>query len=199
MKVDFQYPEGATSLDPDEIKGLIPSYISTQGELNAAEQANILEAEVWTFGRKQEDFLSFDFIKGLHKRMFKDVWKWAGQFRTSNKNIGVDWPKISEELVKLCGDTEYWIKNKTYPPDELGARFHHRLISIHPFPNGNGRHARLMTDILMGHLNEKKFSWGAKAENDSIVRDGEVRDNYLIALRAADNKNIDPLVKFVRS
>jgi Fic-DOC domain mobile mystery protein B len=199
MKVNFEYPEGATPLDPDEIKGLIPSYISTQAELNAAEQANILEAELWTLGKKDTDFLSLDFIKSLHKKMFKDVWKWAGEFRKSNKNIGIEWPKISEELSKLCKDTEYWIQNKTYEPDELGARFHHRLISIHPFPNGNGRHARLMTDILMVHLNEKKFSWGAKAANDLITLEGEVRDNYIHALRAADGKNIRPLIKFVRS
>jgi Fic-DOC domain mobile mystery protein B len=197
-RIKLEYPPGATPLDPNEMNGLIPDYISTQGELNLLEQENILEAEAWARGKKTKSALTDQFIRELHKRMFKNVWKWAGLYRRSGKNIGVPAERIPEELRKLCYDTEYWIKNKTYPWDELGARFHHRLVWIHAFANGNGRHARLLTDILLMVHEQELFSWGAKR-----VPDGDdpkqVRLEYLTALKEADQKIFDKLFVFMRS
>lgn len=192
-----EQPDGATPLDPNELEGLIPKYISTRGELNILEQENILEGEAWVKGKKK-DLLTFGFFRRLHKEMFKNVWKWAGEFRKSGKNIGVPCEKISTELKKLCDDVQYWIENGTYNWDEIGARFHHRIVYIHPFPNGNGRFARLMTDVLLEANGQKAFSWGlAKLESGAIDAD-DVRNNYLAALRDADNKKFKKLMEFVR-
>lgn len=192
----FEYPYGATPLDPDESKGLIPSYISTQSELNEAEQENIIKGEIWADRQLKKNVLSEAFIKRLHTEMFKEVWRWAGKFRDSEKNIGVPPYKISTELHKLIKDSEYWIKNETYNWDELGARFHHRLVSIHCFSNGNGRHARSMTDLLLKVNGQKPFTWGAGLKDKQMVPG--VRTEYIDALRAADEKYLEPLIKFVR-
>ena len=197
-RIKIDYPPGATPLDPNELNGLIPDYISTQSELNLLEQENILEAESWARGKKTDNALTDIFIRALHKRMFKNVWKWAGLYRRTGKNIGIPAEQIPEELRKLCHDTEYWIENKTYSWDELGARFHHRLVWIHAFANGNGRHARLITDVLISAHGQELFSWGAKK-----VSKGEdskqVRLDYLTSLRDADMKKFDRLISFVRS
>lgn len=195
----LEYPVGATPLDPNEINGLIPDYISTQAELNLLEQANILEAEAWAHGKKIQTVLSDQFLRELHKRMFQNVWKWAGQFRMTEKNIGVSKERIREEIPQLFADTRYWIENKTYSWDELGARFHHRLVWIHAFANGNGRHARLMTDIFMGANGQELFSWGAKQISESGADPQRVRLDYISALQDADKQNFDKIVKFVKS
>jgi Fic-DOC domain mobile mystery protein B len=190
---------GNTPLDPDEMAELIPRYVTTQSELNQVEQANILEAMTWVMGRSQPDLLTDAFLRELHKRMFKDVWKWAGKYRKSLKNLGVSAEQIPVEIKKLCEDTQFWIKNKTYPWDEIGVRFHHRLVAIHPFPNGNGRHARLATDILMRTNGQKVFTWGGKSESGPIDTAGTTRDEYLAALKAADKGDFKLLLDFVRS
>ena len=143
--------DGSTPLTEEELDQLIPSYITLRYELNEAEQANILEAEEWTFLRKR-DVLSEQFLDNLHKRMFGRVWRWAGEHRQSNKNLGIDAYRIPTELRQLLEDCRYWIDNITYEPDEIAVRFHHRLVWIHPYPNGNGRHARLATDSFLGSL-----------------------------------------------
>jgi Fic-DOC domain mobile mystery protein B len=188
---------GATPLDPDEAAGLIPGHISTQSELNEWEQANILEAGRWLKhpARKREDVLSERFARELHKRMFHRTWKWAGTFRRSDKNIGIDWRQIGVQLRNLLDDVKYQLEHKTYPADEIATRFHHRLVSIHPFPNGNGRHARMMTDVLLAKVGAANFSWGRA----DIVSAGATRETYLHALQAADAGNIAPLLAFVRS
>lgn len=191
----ISYPPGATPLDPDEAVGLVPTSISTQGELNAFEQANIADAERWAFKRKRQDCLTEGFIRDLHRRMLNQVWRWAGTYRTSDKNIGVSWAQIPERILGLCGDGIYWIAHGTFAWDELAARFHHRLVAIHPFPNGNGRHARLMADVLLRAHGEEMFSWG----RESLVHPTETRNRYLAALRAADDRNYAPLIEFVRS
>lgn len=191
----ISYPPGATPLDPDEVASLVPTSISTQGELNAFEQANIADAERWAFKRKRQDCLTEGFIRELHRRMLNQVWRWAGMYRTSDKNIGTSWTQIPERILGLCGDVLYWIEHQTYDWDELGARFHHRLVAIHPFSNGNGRHARLMADVLLYAHGEELFSWGREA----LDHPTETRNRYLAALRAADNRNYAPLIKFVRS
>jgi Fic-DOC domain mobile mystery protein B len=151
---------GNTPLDPDEMEGLIPRHVTTQGELNQVEQANIIEAMAWSTGRSLPGLLTESFLRELHKRMLKDVWKWAGKYRTTVKNLGVFPEQIPAEVRKLCEDTQYWIQNQVYPWDEIGARFHHRLVAIHPFPNGNGRHARLAADLLLRTQGQDPFSWG---------------------------------------
>lgn len=190
--------EGTTPLSEEEAEGLIPD-LHTRGELNAWEQANILKAEAWAFGRRHHvilaNVLTRDFVVDLHSQMFDETWTWAGQFRRSGKNIGVAWETIVPALQNLLDDVSHWIASKTYPPDEILARLHHRLVSIHPFPNGNGRHARLMTDLVASNMSLERPTWGLA---DLSVA-GNTRLLYLNALKQADKGNIAPLVTFLRS
>jgi Fic-DOC domain mobile mystery protein B len=186
--------DGNTPLSPEEHEGLIPSYIALRSELNAAEQDNINEAAT-SANRRRRDVLDESFLNQLHKRMFGRVWKWAGTYRQSGKNVGVDAYRIPTDLRELLDDCRYWIENETYPPDEIAARFHHRLVLIHCYPNGNGRHARLATNLLLKSLGCEPFTWGEV----SLVDESETRDRYLAALRAADEQDIAPLLAFVRS
>jgi Fic-DOC domain mobile mystery protein B len=190
----FEQDDAATPLVHEERDGLIPSYITLRRELNQAEQENILAAEEWAFARRR-DVLSEQALKALHKRMFGRVWRWAGAFRQTERNIGVAPHQIAIELRKLLEDCRYWIDRNTYSPDEIAARFHHRLVWIHPFPNGNGRHARLATDLLLVSLGRQRFTWGRA----NLVDAGQTRQAYVAALRAADAKDICPLLEFVRS
>jgi len=194
MAVNLDYPPGATPLDADELASLIPGHITTQGELNEWEQLNILQGETWA--RKQrKGILDESFVRQLHRQMFGETWRWAGEFRKSDKNIGVDWLKIGVELRQLLDDVRYQIDHATYPPDEIAVRFHHRLVSIHPFPNGNGRHARLMADLLAEQLGRPRFTWGSSSLTDA----SETRRNYIAALQAADARDYAPLIAFARS
>ncbi len=190
----LDYPSGATPLDADELASLIPGHITTQGELNEWEQLNIVQGEGWA--RKQrKEILNEGFLRQLHKQMFGETWKWAGEFRKTDKNIGVDWLKIGVELKKLLDDAHYQVEHASYPPDEIAVRFHHRLVAIPPFPNGNGRHARLMADLLTERLGQPRFTWGSR----SLVDASETRQQYIAALQAADRRDIVPLLAFARS
>jgi len=192
----FEYPPGATPLDPDEIGGLKLTHITTRSELDRWEQENILDAIRWVEKRKPKDILNEPFVKNLHRRMFCDVWKWAGYFRQSDKNIGVPWFQISTSLAGLCENAKLWVELKDDTPDEIGIRFHHKLVSIHPFPNGNGRHARLMTDILMRNiLGKPQFTWGGNNLSDPT----ETRRAYINALQEADLGRYQALLGFARS
>ena len=184
----------ATPLGEEERQGLIPSYITLRGELNEAEQANILEAQEWAFGRKR-NVLDERFLNNLHRRMFGNVWRWAGQYRRTGKNVGVDAYRIPLELRQLIDDCQFWIEHETYVPDEISARFHHRLVWIHPYPNGNGRHARLATDLLLRTLGREPFSWGSA----NLVDPGQTRAQYVAALRDANRHDFQMLLAFVRS
>ena len=198
MAIEFDYPPGVTPLDPDEAEGLIPSHIATQGQLNEWELANILEAQAWAFSQRRltaSKLLTEDFVRKLHKRMFGNTWKWAGRFRNTEKNIGVAPEQIAMRLDNLCRDAAAQIEYSSYDPDEIAARFHHRLVHTHAFPNGNGRHARLMSDLLLVRLGRSTFDWGA----DDLVAGGETRTRYLNALRQADAKDYSGLLTFVRS
>ncbi len=187
--------DGATPLDPDESEGLIPTHVTTREQLNRLEQENIVEAMQWLETARLKDILNEAFIRRLHQRMFARVWKWAGQFRTSDKNIGIAKEHIGVELHKLCEDTKAQIAHATYPPDEIACRFHHRLVWIHPFPNGNGRHARLLTDLLLEKvLHRPRFSWGGMSE----IPEGDIRADYLGALCAADKGDYSKLTEFAR-
>ena len=190
----FEEPKGGTHLSEEDKVGLIPSYISTRAELNQAEQANITKAQIWAFAKKR-DPLDVDFLRKLHKRMLGEVWKWAGTFRKTERNIGIAPIYIPIQLRQLIDDTRHQIEQNTYPPDEIAARFHHRLVYIHPFSNGNGRHSRMATDILLEYMGQEKFNWGA----GDIGSKGEIRDRYITALKAADDHDFVQLISFVRS
>ena len=189
------FPPGATPLDPDEAAGLIPAHVTTQEQLNEWELANIVEGEQWAFSRKRKDLLSSRFFRLLHRRMFGKTWRWAGAFRKTGKNIGIDPAQIAPELQKLCDDVAYQLAHGSYPIDEIAARFHHRLTWIHPFPNGNGRFSRTMADLLLVQNRAPRFTWGA----GNLVAEGNVRQRYIQALQAADRRDYAPLLEFVRS
>ncbi len=186
---------GATPLDPDEVRGLIPMHIRSQAELNQWEQANILDGSAWAIRSREQAVLSERFVRELHRRMFGNTWRWAGTFRTTGKNIGVDATQIAVQLRELLENVRYWIEHQTFPLDEIAVRFHHRLVVIHPFPNGNGRHARLMIDVLLRRYGAKAFSWGGS----NLETAGGARDRYLTALRAADTGDFAELLAFVRT
>jgi Fic-DOC domain mobile mystery protein B len=196
MALNLDYPPGATPLDPGESVGLIPSHITTQGQLNEWELVNIVDGERWVFSRKQKNLLSIEFVRRLHKRMFGDTWRWAGTFRSTEKNIGIDPVRIQPALLDLFKDVATQIEHQSYSVDEIAARFSHRLVSIHPFANGNGRLSRTMADLLLVQYGAERFSWGA---GRNLIAEGDTRQAYLDALRAADARDYAPLLAFVRS
>lgn len=186
--------EANTPITADDREGLIPSYITLRHELNEAEQINIGAALRWAEGRRR-DVLDRDFLSDLHRRMFEDVWSWAGKYRTTGLNIGVEAYRIGMDVQQAIDDARYWVGHATYPPDEIAVRFSHRLVAIHPFPNGNGRFSRLVGDLLAHQLGQPPFTWGQA----HLVDAGETRARYVQALRAADNHDMGPLLRFARS
>lgn len=198
MGLNLKYADGQTPLDEDEKEGLKIKSITTQKELDEFEQLNIEKAVEWTIrvNLKPEKILTEKFIKDLHTKMYGDVWKWAGEFRKTDKNIGIKWTQIGIELKNLIDDTKYWLENKTYSSEEIAIRFKHRIVAIHCFPNGNGRHSRMMADIIIESIFGKEiFSW----HKSNMVRADKTRKEYIIALKEADNGNIKPLIKFAEN
>jgi Fic-DOC domain mobile mystery protein B len=192
----IEYADGATPLDYNELNGLLPTHITTRGELDFLEMENIKQAIMWSEKLKTTDILNIEFICKLHNKMFSNVWKWAGRFRKSQKNIGIPYIHIEVELQKLCDDAQAWLEYNTYSPDEFAARFHHRLVFIHPFSNGNGRHARFMADLILEKLfTAEVFSWGG----ESLANHNKSRDEYVKALKLADEHDYSKLLEFVRS
>lgn len=193
----FQEPDDATPLEPEEKLGLKQTWITHRSDLNEAEQDNIIKGAVWARarGQRNKDLLTQDFATTLHKRMFGDVWDWAGTYRLTERNIGIEAHRIANDIGMMFDDIRFWVDNKTFPPDEIAVRLHHRLVAIHPFPNGNGRHARMMADLLVERLGGQSFTWGGGTLHDV----GELRKQYVGALRAADNHDIGPLLQFARS
>jgi len=194
MSVNLDYPAGATPLDADELASLIPGHITTQAELNEWEQLNIVQGDSWARKQRRE-ILNEGFLRQLHKQMFGETWRWAGEFRKSDKNIGIDWLRIGVEIRKLLDDVRYQIEHGSFAADEIAVRLHHRLVSIHPFPNGNGRHARLLADLVVERLGQSRFSWGSR----NLVDASETRQRYIAALQAADAREMGPLMAFARS
>jgi Fic-DOC domain mobile mystery protein B len=187
---------GATPLDPDELAELIPGHISTQGELNEWEQANIVQGQEWALRSTKSTFaklLTDQYVRKLHNRMFDQTWRWAGQYRTTGKNIGIDWVQIPEQVRVTCANAQHWVLESVFEPVELAIRLHHRLVEIHPFPNGNGRHARLFADLLLiKHFGTDRLPWGGR----DLVASGENRNRYLAALREADHGRLINLIDF---
>jgi len=198
MGLAINYIDEQTPLSEEEKDGLkIPS-ITTREELDEFEQLNVEKAIQWTFGKKikAEELLSEKFIKDLHKRMYGEVWKWAGSFRNSEKNIGIKSYLIPVQLKQLLDDAQFWFQNNTFPPVEIAIRFKHELVSIHCFPNGNGRHSRLMADLIMEKLFGEQFlSWGSS----NLVNVTDKRKDYISALKLADKRQIEPLISFAKS
>lgn len=197
MGLKLEYIEGQTPIDEDEKEGLLIPTISTRGDLNEFEQANIEQAIEWTMKNRfsEELILTEDFLLLVHKKMFGEVWEWAGKKRKTNKNIGVDKYQISTEIKKLIQDCSFWIGNKTFSADEIAIRFSHRIVQIHLFPNGKGRHSRLVADILVSNIfNEPVFLWG----RSDLSRSGSVRSLYLEAVHFADGGDYRPLIDFAR-
>jgi Fic-DOC domain mobile mystery protein B len=194
--MEFDYLPGATPLDPEEIEGLKMRHITTRNELDRWEQENIQEAYAWLERKRKKDILTEEFICILHTKMFGKVWNWAGKFRKSDKNIGVAFTQVRIELRQLLDSTKFWIEHDTFPPDEIAYRFHHKLVWIHLFPNGNGRHSRLMTDIILEEvLGVKSFLWGS----ETLSNASDTRNQYIMSLRLADKEDFSALAKFVRS
>lgn len=194
MEDPFVHPDDATPLTPEEQSDLIPAHISYRSELNEAEQENIARGQDWAL-RRRRHLLNEKFIKDLHRRMLGDVWRWAGDFRKTERNLGIPPYEIPVALRQLLDDANAWIQHESYSPDEIAVRFHHRLVAIHPFPNGNGRHSRLMADLLVMELGQVRFSWG----RTNLQRAGDVRRRYIDALGAADSHDLGPLLVFARS
>ena len=191
----FQEPEDATPLEPEEREGLRLTWVTTRADLNIAEQDNIDKGAAWAFRARKPDLMSVDFVLQLHKRMFGGVWSWAGQYRRTERNIGIAPHMIGVQTSQLMGDAAYWVENGTYEPTELAVRLHHRLVYIHPFPNGNGRHARMMADLVLRRLGVPSLSWGG----GSLADLNELRRAYVDALRLADREDYDALIAFSRS
>jgi len=194
MKLDW--PEGATPIDADEAQGLIPA-LATQAELNDFEASNIMEGESWARRSRKvkASLLEQGTLRLLHKQMFGDTWYWAGKYRTTQKNIGCAAWQISTCMINLEGDVKTWLEQGTYPPEEIAARFHHRLVWIHPFVNGNGRFARLATDLLCGRQSWRVPTWGST----NLVRQSQTRHDYVHALQMADAGDFAPLKTFLYS
>ena len=197
MGLDFDYTNEQTPLDEDEKDGLLIPTITTRGELDEFEQLGVEKTNEWLLTKKftARKILSEEFVKDLHKRMFGDIWKWAGEFRSPNKNIGVDKFYIGIELRTLLDDCIYWIDKKVFSEDEIAVRLSHRIVLIHPFAIGNGRHSRMLADILISKVFGKPFfTWGSI----NLTKKGEARTKYLVALRAADQNDHKPLIEFAR-
>jgi Fic-DOC domain mobile mystery protein B len=188
--------DGNTPLSPEELADLIPN-LASKGELNEWERENMLLGREWATSDRTSpaDMVSDQYIRKLHEKMFDATWKWAGQYRLTDKNIGVPVHEIRDRLMTLFGDVRYWIESRTHSPDEIALRFHHRLVFIHPFSNGNGRHARLIADVLITKLGRPSFTWGSA----NLVKEGEARTRYLEAIREADDGDIQSLLKLARS
>src|SRR6266851_5163076 len=188
MTGPFEADDAATPLTPAERNGLIPTHVTLRGELNELEQQNIAEANGWAFERRR-NVLDEAFLRGLHRRMFNKVWRWAGEYRSTERNIGVKPYRIQPDLIQAIDDARFWVDNKTYEPDELAVRFHHKVVLVHPFPNGNGRWSRLAADLLVTGQGGTRFSWGG----GNLHLSGDARQAYVEALHAADNHDLGPL------
>lgn len=191
MAINLIYVPWATPLEIEEVDGLIPGHISTQWQLDEWETVNVSKWMQW--GRRARlDIFTEQFCRKFHKEMFGNTWKWAWEFRKSDKNIGCPWSKIGLELRETLDTAKYWVENRTFPIHEIAIRFHHRLVSIHPFPNGNGRFSRAMADILLLRAKETPLAWNSFG---NLSNANEIRKDYITALKKADNGDYSDLVQ----
>ncbi len=196
MGLDIEQPEGATPIDPNEAAGLIPSIATQNPEfVTPLRPSTSVRLQNWAIGNKRflQTFPTEEGLRRLHKQMFNRTWKWAGAYRVTQKSIGVEAYRISTEVRNLLADVQCWFEFGTYPPAEIAARFHHRLVEIHPFVNGNGRHARLATDLLCERQSWPISMWGEA----NLVHDGDVKRRYILSLKSADGRDFAPLIEFM--
>lgn len=196
MGLNDALPAGATPLDGEELEGLLPTHLVDRSQLNEWEQRNIESALLWLSRQRRPSPLQEAWLRRLHREMFGESWRWAGQYRTSDKSIGADWRQIRMQVPALLADIAYQVEHRVASVDEIAVRFHHRLVSIHPFPNGNGRHARLIADVLIEQLGAPRFSWGGSS---SLVDASALRRHYITALQQADRGQLDDLLNFARA
>ena len=196
MGLNDDLPNGATPLDADELHGLIPTHLVSRNQLNEWEERNIQAALSWIERQRWLRPLEEAWLRRLHREMFAQTWRWAGHYRSSDKSIGADWRQIRMQLPALLADIAYQVEHRVEPVDQIAVRFHHRLVSIHPFPNGNGRHARLIADVLIEQLGAPRFSWGGSS---SLVDASALRQQYIAALQQADRGDISALLAFARA
>lgn len=190
-------PPGATPLGQDDLDGLIPTWVATRGDLDVVEQENIEAATRWAFGRRRvvsnvPQLLTVDFTNRVHREMFGDVWRWAGRFRQRDSNIGVDPYLIPQNLRDALDDAIYWHENETFDATEIAVRLHHRIVAVHPYPNGNGRHSRFMADLYMRLRTLPRLPWGGAVLGDA----NRLRATYIGALQRADAGDYQPLIEF---
>ncbi|MFT4929352.1 MAG: Fic-DOC domain mobile mystery protein B [Phenylobacterium sp.] len=190
-KLTAELIDGATPLDPDEMAGLKFKHITVRQQLDELEQANIVQGMLWLKKHNRQNYLTIDFTLALHKALFGQVWQWAGSFRTTEKNIGIDPLHICVALRNLLDDVTVWAQYNSYPPQEAILRFHHKLVQIHPFPNGNGRFSRIFADLIAQQVFQcRTVQWGGRA----LDKVSQVRMDYIKALRQADAGDLEPLM-----
>jgi Fic-DOC domain mobile mystery protein B len=193
MAVEFEYPEGATPLDPEDAAALIDSHVTTQGQVDELEFRNVRDGIQWAFTRAPDVILTLDFMQRLHARMFGDTWRWAGVIRQKETHpVGIAPETIRARVTELCADAEVQLEDGAWSVEEIAARFHHRLVFIHPFTNGNGRFSRAMADLVLVKNDREPFTWVP-----DLGRNGQGRERYISALRAADNKEYQPLFELL--
>jgi Fic-DOC domain mobile mystery protein B len=196
--IEGQDPDGATPLGPDEKSGLMHPHVATKAELNELENANILQGLAWLNSLPKvttDVVLSRDFVIELHKRMFGDTWLWAGVYRQREMNIGCDPLQVGPNLHNLIEDIKCWIEFDHYPSLEVSARIQHRLVLIHPFANGNGRHSRIFTDCIRHFsLGLPPLVWAA----GNLDQQNEERKNYIRGLQQADAGDYEPFIEYLR-
>jgi len=192
----WQAEHGQTPLDESEMRDLIPSVI-TRSQLNEYELLNTASAREWAMSskvQKRDDLLTDFFSRELHRKMFSSVWKWAGKYRTSERNFGWDSHRITEGVRIAFDNVQHWVEHETYPITESAIRLHYHLVAIHPWSNGNGRHARLIADVLMVSCGKKELPWGGSRSD--LVKAGTTRQHYINVLRKADRGVFEPLLDF---
>lgn len=186
----------------DDTSGLILTHLTTRTERNAAE-AHIIslayDKYIFEARRKKQGARWFtnEFICAVHRDMFGSIWDWAGKYRTDNLNIGVDWRLISEQIHLLCDDFLYWDSTtSTMTVLEVAARLQNRLTKIHPFRNGNGRHARLITDIFFYSRRHPLPEW----PQTHLMSEGhQIRELYIAAMQKADQGDFSSLIRFLEN
>ncbi|HXQ81690.1 MAG TPA: mobile mystery protein B [Opitutaceae bacterium] len=189
---------GSGPIAPKEAALLLPS-LSTRAQLDEIERLRINAARVWAMRGavlRRGDLLTEAFVRDLHRRMFGGIWRGAGRYRTNEGGKGWEARRIPGGVRMFLDDAEGWIRFSTYPVHEAAVRLHHRLRSIQPWSNGNGRHARLLADIVVASQGEEPLTWGSRSDPAGSPRAGA---RYLDAIRAADSGGMERLVDFARS
>ncbi len=189
-------PEGATPID--DVSGLLVD-ITTRGELNDAEGLNILTATDWIDKGRIDDLFTVQFYRELHTKMYDQVWSWAGALRSQTgqtthpgsrpEAVDLDLGRVAMEF-----HCEWEALNDNSHLLPFISRYHHALVLVHPFNNGNGRWSRLAADAVIQRLaGRPPLTWAT----DTLVVDSDERKEYIAALQAADTGDFQPLLDYI--